>query len=113
MKAAKAFVYCLMVSSAGLLSCTDRTTIKKAAKEDTALFQLMENTGVNFVNTIKDTKDFNIFTYRNFYNGGGVAIGDINNDGLPDIFFTSNMGSNKLYLNKGHFKFEYITDKAG
>lgn len=77
------------------------------------LFQLMEHTGVDFANNIHNTKDFNIFIYRNFYNGGGAAIGDINNDGLADIFFTANMGSNKLYLNKGNFKFEDISAKAG
>src|ERR1019366_612768 len=49
-------------------------------------------------NKVADTKDFNVFKYRNFYNGGGVAIGDVNNDGKPDIFFTSNQGSNKLYI---------------
>ncbi|HEV7330609.1 MAG TPA: VCBS repeat-containing protein [Flavisolibacter sp.] len=77
------------------------------------LFQLQEETGIDFINTVQNTKDFNILTYRNFYNGGGVATGDINNDGLPDIFFTSNMGPNKLYLNKGNFQFEDITEKAG
>ena len=77
------------------------------------LFQLLDNTGVDFSNTIHSTKDFNVLTYRNFYNGGGVAIGDINNDGLPDIFFTSNMGENKLYLNKGNLHFEDISVKAG
>lgn len=79
------------------------------------LFTLMPSskTGVDFVNEIKDQKDFNVFKYRNFYNGGGVAIGDINNDGLPDIFFSANMDKNKLYLNKGDFIFEDITDKAG
>src|SRR5687768_1104996 len=56
-----------------------------------------EQTGISFVNEIKDRNDFNVFRYRNFYNGGGVAIGDINNDGLPDIFFTANMKQNRLY----------------
>ncbi|HET9823732.1 MAG TPA: VCBS repeat-containing protein, partial [Chitinophagaceae bacterium] len=73
----------------------------------------MDNTGIQFINAVHDTKDLNILNYRNFYNGGGVAIGDINNDGLADIFFTANQGSNKLYLNKGNFKFDDISDKAG
>ncbi|OYY21176.1 MAG: hypothetical protein B7Y69_09020, partial [Sphingobacteriia bacterium 35-40-8] len=58
------------------LSCTN--TSKTSS---TALFELMDNTGINFENKIQDSKDFNIFTFRNFYNGGGAAIGDINNDG--------------------------------
>ena len=77
------------------------------------LFELKKSTGIDFVNTVKNTKDFNILTYRNFYNGGGVAIGDINNDGLADVFFTANMGSNKLYKNKGNWEFEDISEKAG
>ncbi|MDX2247720.1 MAG: FG-GAP-like repeat-containing protein [Bacteroidia bacterium] len=70
-------------------------------------------TGISFSNTVLNTEDFNIFSYRNFYNGGGVAIGDINNDGLSDIYLTSNMGANKLFLNKGDWKFEDISAKAG
>ncbi len=70
-------------------------------------------TGINFNNEVKNGEEMNIFKYRNFYNGGGVAIGDINNDGLSDIYFTSNLGKNKLYLNKGNFKFEDISKKAG
>ena len=85
----------------------------KNKKEDRTLFQLMENTGINFRNDVSDGRLENSFLFRNFYNGGGVAIGDINNDGLPDVFFTSNMGDNKLYLNKGNFQFEDITGKAG
>ena len=77
------------------------------------LFQSMENTGIVFNNKVKDSDSINIINYRNFYNGGGVAIGDINNDGLADVFFTANQGSNKLFLNKGNFKFEDISEKAG
>ncbi len=71
------------------------------------------HTGIRFVNKLEHTEEFNTYTFRNFYNGGGVGIGDINNDGLPDLFFCGNMASNRLYLNKGNFQFEDITDKAG
>ncbi|MGB5363862.1 MAG: VCBS repeat-containing protein [Aureibaculum sp.] len=69
-------------------------------------------TGIDFINKVENEEDFNIFKYRNFYNGGGVAIGDINNDGLPDVYLTANRGKNKLYLNKGDFKFEDISLKS-
>lgn len=79
------------------------------------LFELMssEDTGINFTNEVSYTPEFNMYTYRNFYNGGGVGLGDINNDGLSDVFFCGNMVDNKLYLNKGNFQFEDITAKAG
>src|SRR4030095_624079 len=82
-------------------------------KDNKTLFTLVRNSSLKFANKLEDRKDFNIFNYRNFYNGGGVAIGDINNDGLADVLMTSNMGSNKLFLNKGNFKFEDISVKAG
>ncbi|TAL45385.1 MAG: CRTAC1 family protein, partial [Chitinophagaceae bacterium] len=82
-------------------------------KDNKTLFTLVKNSSIEFTNALEDRKDFNIFTYRNFYNGGGVAIGDINNDGLADVLMTSNMGANKLFLNKGNFKFEDISAKAG
>src|SRR6266498_3997409 len=79
------------------------------------LFELLDEneTNIDFINKLSYDENFNIFTYRNFYNGAGVAVGDINNDGLPDIFFTANMLPNRLYLNKGNFQFEDITEKAG
>jgi len=88
---------------------------EKEFNNKNALFQLMPSskTGITFDNKVEDSKLFNVFKYRNFYNGGGVAIGDVNNDGKPDIFFTSNEGSNKLYINKGNWKFEDVTQKAG
>ncbi|PWJ60417.1 VCBS repeat protein [Dyadobacter jejuensis] len=84
-------------------------------KDSTANFELLEasKTGVYFENTVANQVDFNIFTYRNFYNGGGVATGDVNNDGLADIFLTANMGPNRLFLNKGGLEFEDISEKAG
>ncbi|GGA88360.1 hypothetical protein GCM10011511_09440 [Puia dinghuensis] len=71
-------------------------------------------TGVNFRNLLKeDNEGFNVMVNPYFYNGAGVAVGDINNDGLPDLFFTGNMVKNRLFLNKGNFQFEDITEKAG
>lgn len=79
------------------------------------LFQQVDSneTGIEFSNDINETKKLNIIEYLYMYNGGGVAIGDINNDGLPDIYFTANQKSNKLYINHGNFKFEDVTEKAG
>jgi enediyne biosynthesis protein E4 len=88
---------------------------KTDAPRDLTAFKLLEanDTGIAFENTVTDQEDFNVLTYRNYYNGGGVAIGDINNDGLSDVYFTANMADNKLYLNKGNLKFEDVTKKAG
>src|SRR5687767_11915545 len=89
------------------LSCHN----KKAAAP--TLFTLMSNTGIQFTNTVIDQEYDNSFLFRNFYNGGGVAIGDINNDGLTDVLLTSNMQENKLFLNKGNWQFEDITPASG
>ena len=88
---------------------------KREFKPEDTLFQLMPSaqTGITFNNKVKDDGEYNDFNYRNFYNGGGVAIGDLNNDGKPDIFFTSNQGDCKLYINKGNWKFEDVTAKSG
>src|SRR4051812_30668761 len=103
------FICCLLTGSIFLnFSC------KKSKRP---LYELMEDTGINFRNDVTDGKIENTFVFRNFYNGGGVAIGDINNDGYPDVFLTSNMGENKLYLNKTkgstEIKFEDVTAKSG
>jgi hypothetical protein len=70
-------------------------------------------TGIDFTNTLILKEDFDVFRYRNYYNGGGVGIADFNNDGLADVYLTSNMETNRLYLNLGNFKFSDITQKAG
>jgi hypothetical protein len=74
---------------------------------------LPSQTGISFQNTLPETPELNIITYEYYYNGGGVGVGDFNNDGLPDLYFTANVGPNKLYLNKGGFQFEDISKKSG
>src|SRR5213079_2038275 len=72
-----------------------------------------ERTGVTFVNRLPDDTAFSILDYMYYYDGGGVAVGDVNNDGLPDLYFTSNVGPNRLYLNKGNYRFDDVTARAG
>lgn len=88
---------------------------KKQHDGGETLFSLVDpsRSGVSFTNSLTFSNNFNIYTYRNYYNGGGVGLGDINNDGLLDIYFTGNQVSNRLFLNRGNFTFEDITDKAG
>jgi hypothetical protein len=92
-------------------------TIFFACKSDdhsTQFTQLDEGkTGINFRNILQESKEMNVLVYSYFYNGGGVAVGDVNNDGLPDLFFTGNMVKNRLYLNKGNFEFDDITKQSG
>jgi enediyne biosynthesis protein E4 len=101
--------HCFSVMSMAVCSCngidnTPETLFSKLPADET---------GVYFSNDLIYTNTLNAFTSHNFYNGGGVAIGDVNNDNLPDLFFTGNMVPNKLYLNKGNFYFEDISKKAG
>jgi len=79
------------------------------------LFTLLDkkHTHIDFENKLEYTEEYNTYTYRNFYNGAGVGIGDFNNDGLPDIYFCGNLVGNKLYINKGNFVFEDVTERAG
>ncbi|MEW2920281.1 FG-GAP-like repeat-containing protein [Muricauda sp. ANG21] len=108
----RAVILCLILIHWG---CADKESKESTEENIETLFTLLtpEETGVEFVNAVENQKNFNIFKYRNFYNGGGVAIGDINNDGLSDIYLTGNMVENRLYLNKGDFKFEDISESAG
>ncbi|NNE76466.1 MAG: VCBS repeat-containing protein, partial [Pricia sp.] len=102
---------CLVVLLCMLVSC--QITREETAKDNPLFVSKNQASGIHFENTLSYTEDFNPYIYRNFYNGGGVAIGDINNDGLEDIYFTGNMVDNKLFLNKGEWRFEDITEQAG
>ncbi len=88
---------------------------KKAPNGEKVLFTLLppSSTGIDFENQLSETEEFNIIEYLYFNNGAGVAAGDINNDGLTDLYFSSNQLENKLFLNKGNLTFEDITEKAG
>ncbi len=86
-----------------------------ACQKERRLFDKLDNNvaGIDFENRLNPSEDLNIIDYIYYYNGGGVAVGDINGDGLPDIFFSGNQVKNKLYLNKGNLEFEDITETAG
>lgn len=90
-----------------LLSCSKTSQV--------TLFSLQDNKalGVDFINQLEDRPGTNVFTFRNYYNGGGVAIGDVNNDGLNDVYLTSNQGDNQLLINKGSWQFENVAERAG
>lgn len=96
-----------------ILGCSQESPKKQPQSQK--IFELVDAkaSGIDFSNMLSYDNAFNVYTYRNYYNGGGVAIGDINNDGLPDIYFTANQQKNRLYLNKGNFTFEDVTDRSG
>lgn len=89
--------------------------VSSCGKNKDTLFQLVDpkESGIGFSNTIVENDSINVFEYMNIYTGAGVAVGDINNDGLTDVYFSGNMESGRLYLNKGNLKFEDITEQAG
>ncbi len=103
----------LTIITCFLVGCT--ATQKEEKEVLPQLFSLLpgEDTGIDFVNQLDYNREFNIYTYRNFYNGGGVAIGDVNNDGLMDVYLTANMHDNKLFINKGNLQFDDVTEMAG
>src|SRR5690242_16066709 len=100
--------YFLFFFLLSLESCSSRQKVEQP------LFVLLDSseTGLNFRNDLTYSKEFNLFKYIYFYNGSGVGAGDFNNDGLTDLFFGSNQGANKLFLNTGHLKFKEVTRQA-
>jgi hypothetical protein len=103
----------LLVASAALAIASGCSRTRAA--ERAALFESLTPgaTGIAFENELPESPEFNILNYLYYYNGGGVAAGDVDGDGLPDLYFTSNLGPNRLYRNKGNYRFEDITDRAG
>ncbi|WP_299888768.1 VCBS repeat-containing protein [uncultured Lacinutrix sp.] len=93
-----------------IISCKNDNT--HTEKENVFSMLSPEASGIVFKNVLKETDSVNYFTFTSIYMGGGISVGDINNDGLKDLFFTGNQVQNKLYINKGNLKFEDITDKA-
>ncbi|HEY0777255.1 MAG TPA: VCBS repeat-containing protein, partial [Gemmatirosa sp.] len=100
--------------AAGVGACARAGGATRADADDKLFSRLPASfTGVHFVNHVTDTQQQNPFTYRNQYHGGGVALGDLTGDGLPEIVLTSNQGGARLYLNEGHFHFRDVTAEAG
>src|SRR5688572_18576044 len=101
----------------GALACSapERSYGGEPPAPDGRLFTRLPSsyTGVRFENRLTDTRELNVFTYRNFYNGGGVALGDLTGDGLPELMLTSNLEGGRLYLNQGEFRFRDVTRDAG
>ena len=100
----KFYLPLILLLATTLFSCKKHTLFEQISSS---------HSGIHFNNQIIENDSINPLDVTNIYNGGGVGVGDFNNDGLQDLYFTGNMVSNKLYLNKGDFKFEDVTDKAG
>ena len=110
-------IFRLVIFLLAFQSCTESSLseveeFQSVSKELNFTLLQAAKTGLDFQNTLVESPQINVLTYQYFHNGGGVCIGDINNDGLPDIYFTSNLNPNILYLNKGDFKFENISEKS-
>ena len=112
---------CFFSCSDDKINSSTSPNLKQDIKEDNKanskvpVFQKLDptQTGINFINRIEATDELNIYTYEYFFNGGGVSVGDVNNDGLSDLYFSCNQCPNKLYINKGNFQFENITKSSG
>ncbi len=98
-------LFFFFITALFFVSCKQKQPLFREIKSD--------KSGIHFNNQIKDDDELNPLNYEYIYNGGGIGIGDFNNDGLPDIYFTGNRVPNKLYINKGNMKFEDVTEAAG
>ena len=113
MNSKKIVHYILLALPYAFSGCKEESDNNKQAPANTLFLSLNPSqTNIDFQNTLTEGLNTNILMYEYFYNGGGIAAGDFNKDGLVDLYFSSNMSDNKLYLNKGDFKFEDITDVA-
>lgn len=108
-------IWILLALILGLNSCDEGKHTELDSTLNQPLFEFLDpaQTNIDFANNIGESERFNILLYENLYNGGGVALGDINNDGLVDLYFSGNTANNRLYLNQGNFKFKDITQSAG
>jgi hypothetical protein len=104
----KYYINSFLILGIALTGCTSKNNTVQST------FEVLDDarTGLHFVNKLKPNKEFNMFNYMYFYNGGGIGAGDFNNDGLVDLFFSSNQGDNKLYINKGKLTFADVTREA-
>ena len=113
-RAISGVIYVILFLIIGFQTACKREAKRVEIKKNTLFTRILPGeSGIKFKNTITETDSVNIFSYLYLYNGSGVSTGDINNDGLPDIYFSGNQQTGRLYLNKGNFKFEDITEKAG
>ncbi|HJS43555.1 MAG TPA: VCBS repeat-containing protein [Gemmatimonadales bacterium] len=114
-RAAPLFLLLIGISACSGTAANDADPSSPPPADDGKLFTLLPSsyTGVRFENRFTETREANVFTYRNYYNGGGVGIGDLTGDGLPEVVLTSNEGGPHLYLNLGDFRFRDVTNAAG
>ena len=111
-------VLCVLSGAVGCSRSSESAEVTQAGDAPVVRNELFTKlpssaTGVRFENRLEETSELNVFTYRNYYNGGGVAVGDLTGDGLPEILLTANEGGPRLYLNRGHFHFRDVTKASG